>query len=401
MHRRTPIALAVAAALGLCAAAPLHAQTGKTELQQAAQALGPALNALAAKTGARLLYSPEAVKGKQAPALAGSLSAEDALSRLLAGTGLTWTRSADGAYAIKAATAEKVAELAAIEVKAETEKGYVVKRASTASKTDTPLMETPFSIQVVPREVVDDQLSSNLKDALRNVSGVSPIGDRHYDGVALRGFEADGVTAVYRNGLRIRRAQNDLANVENVEVLKGPAGALYGRIEPGGLVNLVTKRPQDSSQYSVKQEVGSFGHLKTVGDATGALNADRTLLYRIVGSYLNEDTFVDKAFAERSLIAPSLTWRPNAQTEVNLNYEKQHEKSQYWAGIPMVNGRPADIPVRTNLGFGESKDKEYQVMDREIFGFDWSHKFSDDWKITHRFHNVTGRPSAYFHSRAR
>lgn len=391
MHRRTPIALAVAAALSLCAV-PLHAQSAKLELQQAAQALGPALDALAAKTGARLLYSPEAVKGKQAPALAGSLSAEEALSRLLAGSGLTWTRSADGAYAIKAAAAEKVAELAAIEVKGSTESSYASWRATTGTKTEVPLHETPVAVQVVPREVMDDQQVISVKEAAKNVSSVLPSTYQFYEAYTIRGFDTG--TDVYRNGLRQPSfSDQQTANVDQVEILKGPAAVLYGRIQPGGMVNVVTKRPLDQAYYSVQQQVGSYDLLRTTADATGPVTADGSLLYRVNFARQTNDSFVDFVTNENTFVAPSLTWRPSNRFELNLDYEYQRRTYVHFGtnggGVPAIGNRPADIPRSRYIGDPSIAVNHPNRQDRDYIGFDWSYALNDKWKLKHRFGYTT------------
>ncbi|HAP38482.1 MAG TPA: hypothetical protein DCQ94_01870, partial [Nitrospira sp.] len=134
---------------------------------------------------------------------------------------------------------------------------YAVERAATATKTDQPIMETPVSIQVVPRAVMDDQQVISVGDALKNVSGVQPGGYTFYDNFILRGFEANAST--YRNGLRHQATTAlETANLDVIEVLKGPASVLYGRAEPGGLVNLATKRPLDVPYYSLQQQFGSY-----------------------------------------------------------------------------------------------------------------------------------------------
>lgn len=384
-HFNKPVAaicLAVASAF-------VQAQQSTYDFDIPAQPAGQVLDALAKQTGLQPFYAEGAVKGTQSSGVKGRLSLRDALDKALAGTGLTYQFTGEKAVAIKAAPAEKVAELAAIEVKGELGSSYTAKRASAATKTDTPIMDTPFSIQVIPRQVIDDQQSVDLRDALRNVSGIITTGEPNYDGVAVRGFNTDGWTTVYRNGLRIRRAHNNLANIENIEVLKGPAGALYGRIEPGGLINLVTKQPQTEAQYSVEQQVGSNDFYRTTLGATGPLNEDRTLLYRLDVDYKTDDTFVDNRFIKLSHIAPAITWRPSTQTEINFNIDKQSVDSRYWVGVPVVNGKIAEVPISRFYGFDVPKDQSNSQQEKTIIGFDWSHKFGDDWMLKHRFHKYT------------
>lgn len=114
----------------------------------------------------------------------------------------------------------------------------------------------------------------------------------------IRGFDTG--FASFRDGFRFPLALRfSLANIERVEVLKGAASNLYGRIEPGGMVNLITKRPQAERYYSLNQQFGSYGQFQTLADATGALNETGTLLYRLNFEYLNQDSFRDFGFNKR------------------------------------------------------------------------------------------------------
>ncbi|MFZ2523700.1 MAG: TonB-dependent receptor [Candidatus Ferrigenium altingense] len=374
----------VAAICLAVAATVAHAEEAAFDFNIPAQPVSQVLSALSKQTGLQPFYTEDSVKGIQSAGVKGRYSLREAVAKALAGTGLTFQFTAEKAVAIKAANAEKISELPAVEVRGEATPSYHVKKASTATKTNIPIMDTPFSVQVISREVMEDQQIVNMKNAIRNVSGIVSGGQADYDGVRIRGFINDGATTVYRNGLRIRRTHNTLTNVENIEVLKGPAGAIYGRIEPGGMINMVMKKPQEDTHYSIQQQIGSFNMYQTTAEATGALNEDKTLLYRMDFDYKSDDTFVDTVYSKRSLISPVITWRPSTQTEVNFNIEQQKEKMRYWAGIPIVNGRPADIPVNRYLGFNDPN--EYARMDKTIIAFDWSHKFNDDWMLKQRFH---------------
>ena len=387
MHRRSSIALAVAAALSLCAAAPLHAQTGKVALQQAAQALGPALDALAAKTGVRLLYSLEAVKGKQAPALAGSLSAEEALARLLAGSGLTWTKSADGAYAIKPAPAgEKPTELSTIEVKGAADTGYSAKRASVGTKMDAELFDTPVFVNVVPSMAIEERKTVNLQDTLQFVAGIATTNPGTSDNYfAIRGFATSGV--ILRDGMQSTtdkgfRTMYDMYNVERVEVLKGPASVLNGRSSPGGAINLVTKQPQADPAYSVEQRLGSFNLQRTAADATGPLNEDKSLLYRINFVYDDSDTYRDFGIQQRTGIDGSLTWHPSAATEVKIDAQYLKVKYHFDNGIVVKGDQIIDVPVDRSISDPRKPD---DWVEESHLGFDLSHKFNANWSIRDRF----------------
>ncbi|MHC5826139.1 MAG: TonB-dependent siderophore receptor, partial [Nostoc sp.] len=153
--------------------------------------------------------------------------------------------------------------------------GYRVPNASTATRTDTPLRDIPASIQVVPRQVLEDQRAVRLQDALQNVSGVTEGGN--YGGTnsgsyIIRGFEQDGN---FRNGFRDSDfyTLSEIANLERVEVLKGPASVLFGQVQPGGIINLVTKQPLSQPYYAAEFTAGSYDFYRPTLDFSGPLNS--------------------------------------------------------------------------------------------------------------------------------
>ncbi|MDP2267101.1 MAG: TonB-dependent receptor, partial [Thiobacillus sp.] len=273
-------------------------------------------------------------------------------------------------------------------VHGETDGGYVAKRASTGTKTDTPIHETPVSIQVVPRDVMDDQQVINVKEATKNISSVLPSTYGFYEGYTIRGFDTG--TDVYRNGLRQPSfADQQTANVEKVEVLKGPAAILYGRIQPGGMVNVVTKRPQAQPYYSIQQQVGSYDLYRTTVDATGPLSEDGSLLYRVNAAYQKNNSFVDFISNKNTFVAPSLTWRPSTRFEFNLEGEYQRKDYVHFGtsggGVPAIGNRPADIPRSRYIGDPSISVANPNQQNRDFVGFDWSYALNDNWNLKHRF----------------
>lgn len=256
------------------------------------------------------------------------------------------------------------------------EQGYAVKQAATATKTDTPIMETPVSIQVVPKQVLQDQSAYRLQDAVKNVSGVQQrFSTGGVDRFIVRGFDLGEVQ--YRNGIRLNNLNFDLANVEQVEVLKGPASVLYGRTEPGGLLNIVTKQPHSQPYYSLEQRFGSYDYYRTQVEATGPITKDGSLLYSLNLSYLNSDSFRDFNFHERIFLAPAFTWRPLETTEFNLTLEYLNYDFVYDSGIPALGNRVAPLPIHRNFaqpGLGLHDNRENILLD-----FNWSHHFNDHW----------------------
>ena len=176
--------------------------------------------------------------------------------------------------------------------------------------------------------------------------------------------------------------KRQVANLEQIEVLKGAGSILFGRSEPGGVINMVTKRPQAESYHSIQQQFGSYGFFRTTADSTGAITADNKLLYRINLSYENADSYRDFASTDSFFIAPSLTWNISDQTQVNLDLEYQHFDDHSDSGTVPMGNRPAPLPINRQLG---DPLNNKNVGDRTYIGLNWSHKFNDNWKIDHRF----------------
>ncbi len=267
------------------------------------------------------------------------------------------------------------------------ENNYNIKEATAATKTDTPIHDTPIAIQVVPRTVMDDQQVINVKQATRNVSSVVPSSYQFYEGYIIRGFDTG--SNVYRNGLRQPSfADQQTANIEQVEILKGPAAVLYGRIEPGGLVNVVTKKPMAKSYYSIQQQMGSWDFYRTTVDATGPITEDGTLLYRVNAAYQKNHSFVDYLDNENFFIAPTLTWRPSEKFEFNLDLEFQRKEYVHFGtnggGVPAIGKRPADLPRSRYIGNPSISVKNPNEQDRDYLGFDWSYAINDKWSLKHR-----------------
>ncbi|NOT12940.1 MAG: TonB-dependent siderophore receptor [Methylococcaceae bacterium] len=255
-------------------------------------------------------------------------------------------------------------------------KSYTVTNSSTATKTDTPIMDTPVSIEVVTQEVLKDQQAFRFQDAVKNVSGVQQrFAGGGFDSFIIRGFEAGQFQ--YRNGIRIPNLNFDFANVQQVEVLKGPASSLYGRAEPGGLINAVTKRASAEPYYSLEQRFGSYDFYRTQANATGAITADESLLYRFDLSYLNSNSFREHSFNDRIFVAPTLTWKPIDSTEFNLTVEYLNEDRVYDSGIPAIGNKIAPIPITRQFDTPGLNDNHENIL----VDFNWSHQFNDDWKI--------------------
>jgi len=258
-------------------------------------------------------------------------------------------------------------------------------KPAAATKSNIPIIQSPTNVQVVPREVMDDQQAITLKDAiLNNVSSVS-VGYSPNDRFIIRGFT---VNNIYRNALRAPFATNrETQNLQSIEVLKGPSAMLYGRIEPGGLVNLVTKRPLFAPYFSVQEQAGSFGFTRTTVDATGPLTADNTLAYRFNGAYVHSDSFINFVNSQNAFVAPTLSWRPIEQFRLNIDAEYQNYiyLDVGDGGIPAIGRRPANIPISRYLQDPAVNAAFPNRQENGFIGYDWTFDLSKEWSLTNRF----------------
>ncbi|MGJ7495755.1 TonB-dependent siderophore receptor [Variovorax sp. RT4R15] len=269
--------------------------------------------------------------------------------------------------------------------------GYRAKNAITATKTDTPLAETPQSVTVITRDQMVDQGATNLQDALGYAAGVRSDAyglDARTDSVRVRGAYPD----VYLDGLRqaygyyTSTTRTEPYTLERLEVLRGPSGMLFGAGTAAGVVNMVSKRPLLETQREVGVQFGSFGRKQIQADLTGALAVDGTWSYRLIALTRKSDTQVDYVPDDRSLLAPSLTWRPNASTSLTLQGLWQKDKSgttsQFlpWEGTiyPNPNGR---LPASRFIG----EPGDYYDSERKTFGWLFEHKFNDSWTVRQNF----------------
>ncbi len=274
------------------------------------------------------------------------------------------------------------------------DEGYQVSNAKGATKTDMPILETPMAVQVIPKEILEDKQTISIQEAVKNVSGVQTPTSVFYDSMMIRGFSNGG--DMFRNGLKSRgfTGTEDMAFVDQVEVVKGPSAMLYGRVQPGGLVNIVTKKPQAKSESSVQQQAGSWNNYRTTVDTTGAANANKTVLYRVMGVYDKGDSFIDYHPHDNKALAAYLAWLPSTKFDSNVQFEyydnKDAGRGYTMQQIPIVGSRPLNVPRNWTQSDPVMWSSFPDTTKRAMLAFDWSYKFSDAWKLTHRlqYNNV-------------
>lgn len=265
--------------------------------------------------------------------------------------------------------------------------GYRAQRSASSTKTDTPLIETTQSVSVITRERMEDQGVQTLQDSLRYSAGVrsDTYGfDNRGDWAFIRGTSF----VQYQDGLRMlfgfyNNIRPDPYTLERVEVVRGPASVLYGQGGFGGLVNLVSKRPQAEAQREIVAEIGSFSRRQLAVDLTGPLNADGTLLYRLIAVGRDSGTQVDFVPDDRKLLAPALTWKPDAATALTLYANLQEDLSGSSVGFfPWVGTlHPAPLGrIPTNTFISEPGYDEYLAR-QQVVGYEFSHQFSPVWTV--------------------
>ncbi|MGJ5676041.1 MAG: TonB-dependent siderophore receptor [Nostochopsis sp.] len=265
--------------------------------------------------------------------------------------------------------------------------GYGVTNTTTGTRTDTPLRDIPQSIQVVPQQVLRDQQVTQLEDALRNVTGVNQsfnFGPLNF--FTIRGFDATA-TNLLRDGLvdPLAGEVTELSSIEQVEVLKGPASVLFGLGNPGGVINVVSKRPLSDRVESIDATVGSYSYYRGAIDLSGPLNDSKTALYRFNIAYRNSGSFIDFYNGEHLNISPVVSVAIDEKTNLTVEGEYITTRDSYASGVPVV-GSVLSNPngeVSRNSNFGEPSDEFEQIITRS--GYKLEHKFSDNWSLSNAF----------------
>ncbi|MBE9583494.1 TonB-dependent receptor [Mucilaginibacter sp. JRF] len=267
--------------------------------------------------------------------------------------------------------------LQSVEITGRKESGYKNTTSFTGTKTATSIKETPQTISYVTKETLDDQLAFKTSDAVKNISGVNQASYNNNDFI-LRGFRASNTLI---NGLRISTrgwAQNLLPYVERIEVIKGPASALFANTDPGGTINTITKKPLDENRRSVNFTTGSFDTYRTSFDFTGPMNDKKTILYRLNLAYQNAGSFRMLQDGWAMVIAPSFSFVPNEKTRVNFDLVYQYNKGRLDRGQPIFGATSAADLYSTPTSFALGRRNDYQNELNLFSTISLQHKFSEN-----------------------
>lgn len=256
------------------------------------------------------------------------------------------------------------------------------------SKIDIPLKDVPQTVNVVSQQLIRDTSANSMADTLSYVPGVSTsTGDGHRDQVMIRGFLNinDWYVDGYRDDALYYR---DLANIERVEVIKGPSAALYGRGSPGGIVNRITKKPDGLERYELALKAGTHDQYRTEVDLGGTLTNDDSIEYRLTGAVEDSHSFRNKFYLKRQAISPSVRFNLDDDTDVLLQFNYLYDKrpsDQGVVGNP-ATGRPVDTKRDIYYGSSDTKQQQFNKIIVKDFTAQFNHSFSDNlkWKNTFR-----------------
>lgn len=272
---------------------------------------------------------------------------------------------------------EELTALQEVEVIGRKESSYKNTNSFIGTKTASALKEVPQSVGYVTKELILDQGATTVNEVVKNISGVNQ--NSSYNDFSIRGFRATGNrnSGNLLNGMRAQTSlwkQSSLANIERVEVIKGPASALFGNAAPGGVINRVTKKPLFENKNSITVGVGSWNTLKTYGDFTGPLNPKKTLLYRLNLGYEKTDSFRDLQGSESIIAAPSFSYIPNEKTHINVDFVYQNFNGKIDRGqsVP-ADGNVYATPISRSLSAANDFLKENTLNTTIAL----THKFSD------------------------
>ena len=354
------------------------------DFNQPAKPLPQALNDFSRLTGLSVVYTDEAPFGLQAPAIKGRMGADQALQQMLAQSGFTVRRTDANTFALEPQPTAGALNLGATRITSQVvnDTSYQPPVTTSVMRGTGSTMEVPQTINVVAAQVIRDQAPRNLDDALNNVSGITQgntLGSTQ-DSVMKRGFGDNRDGSIMRDGMPLVQGRAMNATTERVEVLKGPASLLYGIQDPGGVVNVVSKKPQLEQYNALTVRGSTYGSGKNGSggslDSTGPLG-DSGLAYRMIIDHEDEDYWRNFGVHRETLIAPSLAWYGDS-TQVLLAYEHREFLTPFDRGtaINPATNHPLDIPATRRL------DEPFNNMEgrSDLYRLEVDHDLNDDWK---------------------
>ncbi|MBL0795693.1 TonB-dependent siderophore receptor [Pseudomonas sp. B7] len=356
--------------------------------------LSTTLNQIASQGGLTLSLNPSLAAGKTSAPVNGQYDAAGALRAALRGTGLQLEQSGAGTYTLVAVPEGVMAlpETSVIGVENYESawgpvEGYTATRTAAGTKTDTALVEAPRSISVATRQQMEDRGVHSLDDAVRYMPGITASSygsDTRADWLRVRGFEPtqflDGLPlpkGVYAN------PKQETWNLDRLALLRGPASSVYGQTPPGGLLDMVSRRPSDVQSSEIQLQYGSDNHRQINFASTGKIDDAGQFLYGLSGVVRDSGTQIDHVDNKRYNIAPSLTWNIDDDTRFTLLTQFTRDDTGITSQFLPVQGTKIDMPFgkvshHKNLG-----DPDWEYYDRTYYalGYAFEHRLNDVWQF--------------------
>lgn len=356
--------------------------------------LSTTLNQIASQGGLTLSLAPSLAAGKTSAPVNGQYDAAGALRAALRGTGLQLEQSGAGTYTLVAVPEGAMAlpETSVIGVENFESawgpvEGYTATRTAAGTKTDTALVEAPRSISVATRQQMEDRGVHSLDDAVRYMPGITASSygsDTRADWLRVRGFEPtqflDGLPlpkGVYAN------PKQETWNLDRLALLRGPASSVYGQTPPGGLLDMVSRRPSDVQSSEIQLQYGSDNHRQINFASTGKIDDAGQFLYGLSGVVRDSGTQIDHVDNKRYNIAPSLTWNIDDDTKFTLLTQFTRDDTGITSQFLPVQGTKIDMPFgkvshHKNLG-----DPDWEYYDRTYYalGYAFEHRLNDTWQF--------------------
>ena len=295
---------------------------------------------------------------------------------------------------------EETQKLQEVEIIGRRESSYKNTSSFSGTKTATAIRDIPQTINYVTKEVILDQGASTVNDVVKNISGVSQY--TTYNDFSIRGFRTTGNrnSGNLLNGMCAQTSlwsSSSLANVERVEVIKGPAAALFGNAAPGGIINRVTKKPLLERQNTISVNTGSWGTLKTYGDFTGPLNESKSLLYRLNLGYETTDGYRDLQGRNTLTIAPSFSFIPNEKTRFNVDISYQRLDGKVDRGQTIFGDADLySVPITLSLSATNDFLRETQMN----ITLGLTHKITEDLSFNSTYLNSSYSEDLREHNQA-
>lgn len=402
--RPSPLARSIrhaALALSLCGSALATSAAWAEPLAYSipAGSLAAAISQFAAASGVTISFSSEETAGLQSPGLQGSFELEQGFARLLQGSGLQVQQAGEKRYVLIKPQGGSALELGATSVNAaglgattEGTGSYTTGVTNTATKMNLSIRETPQTISVVTRQRMDDQHLASVTDVLNQTPGItmSQDGGERFNiysrGSAIDTYQFDGVTTSQENQTRnMPSTLLDMVLYDRVEIIRGATGLMTGAGEPGGVINLIRKKPTREFKSYIQGSVGSWDNYRSEADVSGPLTESGDVRGRLVAAKQDNQSFMDWYGQKRELAYGVIETDLTDTTLVRFGIDYQKYKSTGSAGVPLLytNGQQTDFSRSTSSGarwmYDDFETLNYSFALEQQLGNDWSLKVATNY----------------------